>query len=71
MHNFVSSLNSIKHHLSAFDYHFYINGIHLHYGSNSFLYSSILIIIDIVMDIILVGEEGTKGGKTKFGKTWA
>ncbi len=31
----------------------------------------ILTVIDLVLDVVLVGEGGTKGGTTKFRKAWA
>jgi hypothetical protein len=31
----------------------------------------ILIVLDLVLDIILVGDRATKGGTTKSGKVWA
>ncbi len=31
----------------------------------------ILIVLDLVLDVVLVGERATKGGTTKYGKPWA
>lgn len=31
----------------------------------------ILIVLDIVLDVVLVGEGATKGSTTKLGKAWA
>jgi hypothetical protein len=31
----------------------------------------ILTIIDLVLDVVLAREGGTKGGRTKCGKVWA
>jgi hypothetical protein len=31
----------------------------------------ILTIVDLVLDVILVGKGATKGSKTKLGKAWA
>jgi hypothetical protein len=31
----------------------------------------ILTILDLVLDVVLAREGGTKGGTTKYGETWA